>query len=207
MSEPVKYILIGIIAYLLGSISSGIIVSKITGGPDLRKVGSGNTGASNALRSMGTMSGLAVFLGDYAKAALACGIGWWISGKLEGAMLAGLCVVIGHNWPVFFQFRGGKGVASSVAVMLVCFPIPALLCYVLGIALIAIWRYISLGSLSVLLGYALIVTFLAANGNWLIIAWVWALAVLCFIRHSGNIDRLAKGTERKIGEKIKTEST
>lgn len=202
MSEPLKYILIGIIAYLLGSISTGLIVSKLTGGPDLRKVGSKNTGASNALRTMGTKDGLIVFLGDYAKAALACGIGWWISGKLEGAMLAGLCVVIGHNWPVFFEFKGGKGVASSIAVMLVCFPVPALLCYALGIALIAIWRYISLGSLSVLLSYALMVTFLSSGGNWLIIAWVWVLAIMCFIRHRENIKRLLQGNERKIGEKV-----
>jgi glycerol-3-phosphate acyltransferase PlsY len=202
MSEPLKYILIGVIAYLLGSISTGLIVAKLTGGPDLRKVGSKNTGASNALRTMGTRDGLIVFLGDYAKAALACGIGWWISGKLEGAMLAGLCVVIGHNWPVFFEFRGGKGVASSIAVMMVCFPVPALLCYALGIALIAIWRYISLGSLSVLLSYALMVTFLVSGGNWLIIAWVWVLAIMCFIRHRENIKRLLHGNERKIGEKV-----
>ena len=203
MSDPVKYILIGIIAYLMGSISTGLIVSAIKKGPDLRKVGSGNTGASNAMRAMGTKDGIIVFLGDYAKAALACGIGWWISDRLEGAMLAGLCVVIGHNWPVFFQFRGGKGVASSVAVMLVCFPVPALLCYALGIALIAIWGYISLGSLAVLLSYALIITFLASGGNALIIAWVWVLAALCFLRHRENIGRLIRGNERKIGEKLK----
>lgn len=203
MSDPVKYILIGIIAYLLGSISTGIIVSKITGGPDLRKVGSGNTGASNALRSMGTRDGIIVFLGDYLKAVLACLIGLWISGVREGAMLAGLCVVIGHNWPVFFQFRGGKGVASSIAVMLVCFPVPALLCYALGIAIIAIWGYISVGSLSVLLAYALMVTILASGGNALIIVWVWLLTALCFFRHKENIQRLIQGNERKIGEKLK----
>ncbi len=203
MSDPVKYILIGLVAYLLGSVSTGLIVAKIRNGPDLRKVGSGNTGATNALRAMGTRDGLIVFLGDYAKAALACGIGWWVSGRLEGAMLAGLCVVIGHNWPVFFGFRGGKGVASSIAVMLVCFPVPALLCYALGIAIIAIWRYISLGSLSVLLSYALMITFLVSGGDWLIIAWVWVLTALCFIRHWENIGRLINGTERKLGEKLK----
>ena len=206
MSEPVQYVLIGTIAYLLGSISTGIIVSKITGGPDLRKVGSRNTGATNALRAMGTKDGLIVFFGDFLKATLACLIGRWISGRLEGAMLAGLCVVIGHNWPVFFRFQGGKGVACSLAVMLVCFPVPALLCYALGIALVAIWRYVSVASLSVLLGYALIVTFLSAGGNWLIIVWVWVLTLLCFIRHSENIDRLAKGTERRLGEKLRKES-
>ncbi len=203
MSEPVKYILIGIIAYLIGSVSTGIIVSRINHGPDLHKVGSHNTGATNVQRVMGTREGLIVFFGDYLKAVLSCLIGLWISGCVYGAMLAGLCVVIGHNWPVFFGFRGGKGVACSIAVMLVCFPVPALLCYALGIALIAIWRYVSVGSMAVLLSYALIMTFLGSGGNWLIIAWVWLLTVLCFARHAENLDRLARGTERKLGDKVK----
>ncbi len=206
MSEPLKYVRIGIVAYLIGSVSVGLIVARIRNGPDLRKVGSGNTGASNAMRAMGTKDGIIVFLGDYLKAVLACLIGLWVTGAREGAMLAGLCVVIGHNWPVFFGFRGGKGVASSIAVMLVCYPVPALLCYALGIAIIAIWRYISLGSLCVLFSYALMITFLASGGNWLVIAWVWVLAVLCFARHSENIGRLIKGNERKIGEKLKPQN-
>ncbi len=201
MSEPVKYILIGIIAYLIGSVSTGIIVSRINHGPDLHKVGSHNTGATNVLRVMGTREGLIVFFGDYLKAVLSCLIGLWISGCVYGAMLAGLCVVIGHNWPVFFGFRGGKGVASSIAVMLFCFPVPALLCYALGILLIAIWRYISLGSLSVLVSYALMITFLAAPDQPLTIIWAWLLALMCLIRHRGNIQRLIHGNERKLGEK------
>ncbi len=203
MSEPLKYILIGVIAYLIGSVSTGIIVSKINNGPDLHKVGSHNTGATNVQRVMGTKEGLIVFLGDYLKAVLACLIGLWIAGKVEGAMLAGLCVVIGHNWPVFFGFRGGKGVSCSIAVMMVCFPIPALLCYALGIALIAIWRYVSVASMAVLLSYALMMTFLGSGGSWLIIAWAWLLAVLCFARHHENLDRLARGTERMLGDKAK----
>ena len=91
---------------------------------------------SNVLLTMGLKSGLITFAGDCGKAALACGIGYWTLGRY-GAMLAGLMVILGHNWPVFFQFKGGKGVASSCGVMLVCFPIPALISYVVAISIIA----------------------------------------------------------------------
>ena len=204
MSSALRCVLIVLGGYLLGSFSTGLLISRLTHGPDLYHVGSGNTGATNVQRVMGTKEGIIVFLGDYLKAVLACLIGLWISGCVYGAMLAGLLVVIGHNWPAFFGFRGGKGVSCSIAVMLVCFPIPALLCYALGIALIAIWRYVSLGSMTVLLSYALMMTFLGAGGDWLIIAWVWLLTVLCFARHRENIGRLINGTERKLGEKVRS---
>ena len=204
MSEPVKYILAALIAYLIGSVSTGTILSKVRKGPDLTKVGSHNTGTSNALRVMGVRDGLIVFFGDFGKAILSCLIGQWITGTQEGTMLAGLAVVIGHNWPVFFGFRGGKGVASSLAVMIFCYPVPALLCYALGILLIVIWRFISVGSMSVLVAYALIITFLAAPGNIPAIVMAWLLAVLCLIRHRENIGRLIRGCERKIGERVKT---
>ena len=196
-----RYAIIAVAAYLLGSISTGLLVAKLTDGPNLREVGSKNTGASNVLRTMGARSALITFLGDFAKAALACGIGWWVSGKLEGALLAGLCVVIGHNWPLFFEFKGGKGVASSTAVMLVCFPIPALICYGITIAVIALFRYISLGSMLCLILYAVLVSVWWSGGNWLIIAWSILLALVCILRHRENIGRLIHGTERKIGQK------
>ena len=196
-----RYAIIAVAAYLLGSISTGLLVAKLTDGPNLREVGSKNTGASNVLRTMGARSAAITFLGDFAKAALACGIGWWVSGKLEGALLAGLCVVIGHNWPVFFEFKGGKGVASSTAVMLVCFPIPALICYGITIAVIALFRYISLGSMLCLILYAVLVSVWWSGGNWLIIAWSILLALICILRHRENIGRLIYGTEGKIGQK------
>ena len=197
-----KYIAVAVAAYLLGSVSTGLLVAHFSHGPDLRKVGSGNTGASNVLRSMGLRHGLITFLGDYAKAMLACAMGRWLIGDLYGAMLGGLFAVIGHNWPVFFGFRGGKGVASSVAVMLACFPIPALICYGLAVAVIAVTRFISLGSLTALVSFSVLVSLFWAHGDWLIILWTVLLAVFCIIRHRSNIDRLLHGTERKIGQKV-----
>ena len=113
MSFTACMIISCLIAYLLGSVSTGILVSKATHGPDLRRVGSGNTGASNVQRTMGWKYGLITFFGDAAKGLIACMLAQLITGSHFGAMLAGLFVILGHNWPVFFQFKGGKGVATS----------------------------------------------------------------------------------------------
>lgn len=203
MTDWLRYVIVGVIAYLLGSFSTGLTVARVNHGPNLREVGSKNTGATNVLRTMGMKNGLITFLGDFSKAAIACGIGWWIVGNRYGAMLAGILVILGHNWPVFFQFKGGKGVASSCGVMLVCFPIPALICFALTILLIYLTRYVSLGSMFMLVLFAIIIS--ATNwGNWLIVAWSIILASLCLFRHRTNIVRLVHGKENKLGSKKKS---
>ena len=196
-----NYIIIAVSAYLLGSISFGMIVAKLAGGPNLREVGSKNTGATNVLRVMGLKIGLIVFVLDILKALIACIIGRvWLG--LNGAMLAGLAVVIGHNWPCFFQFKGGKGVASTLAVMLLTFPIPAIICYVVAIVLIATTKYVSLGSITLAALFAILV--IATNwANWLVILWVLIIAGLLIWRHHANIGRLLHGTENKLGSKKK----
>ena len=197
-----NYIIVAVLAYLLGSISFGMIVAKLAGGPNLREVGSKNTGATNVLRVMGLKIGLIVFVLDILKALIACIIGRvWLG--LNGAMLAGLAVVIGHNWPCFFQFKGGKGVASTLAVMLLTFPIPAIICYVVAIVLIATTKNVSLGSITLAALFAILV--IATNWtNWLvIILWVLIIADLLIWRHHANIGRLLHGTENKLGSKKK----
>ena len=195
------YILVAIIAYLMGSISTGLLVAKFFNGPNLREVGSKNTGATNVLRVMGVKTGLIVFVLDILKALIACIIGrCWMG--LNGAMIAGLAVVIGHNWPCFFQFKGGKGVASTLAVMLMTFPVPAVICYIVAIVLIATTRYVSLGSITLAALFAVMV--IATNwANWLVIVWVIAISGLLIWRHHANIGRLLKGTENKLGSKKK----
>lgn len=197
--NTLPYIVIAVIAYLLGSISFGMVISKAAGGPNLREVGSKNTGATNVLRVMGVKVGLLVFVLDILKALVACIIGRvWMG--LNGAMLAGLAVVIGHNWPCFFQFRGGKGVASTLAVMLMTFPIPAVICYVVAIALIAATKYVSLGSITLAALFAVLVI-ITNWGEWLVIGWVILIAGLLIVRHHANITRLIHGTENKLGAK------
>ena len=118
------------------------------------------------------------------------------------SMLAGLSCVIGHNWPVFFRFRGGKGVATTGAVMLYCFPVYALICIAVTIAVIALFRYISVGSmLLVILFFGL--SFIFGGGNACIIIWAAVLMVLCVARHHANIGRLIRGTENKLGNKAR----
>ena len=149
MPFVIKLILSCVAAYLVGSLSGGIITSRIAHGPDLHTVGSKSTGASNVQRTMGWKYGLITFFFDALKGILSCLIAEWICGSHFAALLAGLFCVIGHNWPVFFHFRGGKGVATTGGVMLYCFPVPALICIALTILVIALFRYISVGSMCV----------------------------------------------------------
>ena len=201
MARWLLYLITAVLAYLLGSISTGILVSRFFHGPDLHTVGSGNTGATNVQRTMGWVPGLITFLGDSCKAILACWLGEMITGSHMGALFAGIFVVLGHNWPVFFGFRGGKGVASSCGVLLYCFPIPALISFALGAAVIAVTKFVSLGSLTVLTAYAILLSVFWSHGDWRIICWAFLLAALVYLRHKENISRLIHGTENKLGQK------
>ena len=189
-----------IIAYLLGSLSGGIIISRLAGGPDLHTVGSKSTGASNVQRTMGWKYGILTFFFDAVKGILSCLIAWVITGSHFASLLAGICCVIGHNWPVFFRFRGGKGVATTGAVMLYCYPLPALICIAITVAVIAVFRYISVGSmLLVIVFFGLSFTF--SGGNPCVIIWAALLMVMCVARHHANIGRLIHGTENRLGNK------
>ena len=192
------YVISGIAAYLLGSLSTGIFVSRLMHGPDLRTVGSGNPGATNVQRTMGWKAGLITFAGDSLKAVLACLLGQILTSSHMGSLLCGLCVVIGHNWPVFFRFKGGKGVASSCGVMIVCFPVPALICFAVGILIIAATKFVSLGSMSILTLYAVLVSCFYSGGDPVIILWACVLAAFCIIRHRANIVRLVHGKENRL---------
>ena len=202
MPKEALYIIACIIGYLLGSVSGGIITSKIAKGPDLHTVGSKSTGASNVQRTMGWKYGIITFLIDGLKGIFACLIAWLITGSHFASLLAGLFCVIGHNWPVFFHFRGGKGVATTGGVMLYCFPVPALICIALTVAVIALFRYISVGSM-LLVTVFFILSFFFSGPNTCIIVWAFLLMVMCIARHHANIRRLIHGTENKLGNKVK----
>ena len=198
MNHIPELILSCVIAYLLGSVSSGILVSKAVKGPDLHTVGSKSTGASNVQRTLGWKYGLIVFFADVLKGVLACVIAELLTEDHLAALPAGLCCVIGHNWPVFFQFKGGKGVATTGGVMLYCFPLWALISIALCVAVIALFRYISVGSMLLVISFAILSVFFSGGNPW-IIAWACALMVMCVARHHANIGRLLKGTENKLG--------
>ena len=193
-----QYVLCAVIAYLLGSISTGILISR-GAGHNLRTEGSHNTGASNALRVLGLKGGALTFLGDFLKAFIAVTVGKAIGG-LNGGLIAGLFVVLGHNWPVFFGFQGGKGIACSAAVMTL-FPVPGIIAAALCFLVIFIWRYISVGSLTMLTVFAVLL--IATQPFWPVGVWSLILLVLGIYRHRSNLERLKNGTENKIGQKAK----
>lgn len=194
-----RYLLCAVVGYLLGCFSTGILVARKEG-HDIRAEGSHNTGASNALRVLGVKGGALTFLGDFLKAALAVMIGKWIAGQ-AGGMLGGLFVVLGHNWPVFFDFRGGKGIACSTAVLLLLFPWQGAVAIALCLGVIYFTRYISLGSLTMLTVFFFLI--LLTQPLWPCAVWALALALLGFYRHRANIERLRQGTENKIGAKAR----
>lgn len=198
-------ILTALIAYLLGSISVGMIASKLMGGPNLREVGSGNTGATNALRALGKKGGAIVFVGDILKALIASIIGNALFG-FEGKLIAAVFVIIGHVWPVFFQFKGGKGVSCVCGAIFLCYNPEAVLAYVITLTIIAVTKYVSLGSICLVSSFAILVTIrelVTGMSTWIGIPWAFLIAALVIWRHHENISRLLSGTERKLGEKKK----
>jgi len=211
MEEPMREILLSVViaavSYLLGCFSTGITISRAQG-VDIRTKGSKNTGASNVLRVLGLKSGVITFLGDLAKAILAVAIGHLIlPGETfgiakYGMMLAGLFVVIGHNWPVFYGFKGGKGVACSSAVVVLCNPLCGIPAVIIGILVIVFTRFISLGSMTIMTLYMIGMCILNW-GKWPVCLFSVILCVWCIWRHRANVDRLLKGTENKIGQKAK----
>lgn len=202
--------LVAVVSYLLGCFSSGITISKLQG-VDIRKHGSKNTGATNVLRVLGLKSGVLTFVGDVLKATIAVWFGYFLLDRgveapfdIErfGMMVGGLFAIIGHNWPVYYGFKGGKGVACSAAVLffvdLPC-AIPAI---IICLAVVAFTRYISLGSMTLMFVY-MITMCIVHWGNWPLCAFTVILFVLCVWRHRTNVVRLLNGTENKLGQKAK----
>lgn len=191
-----------VIGYMLGTIPSGYLVAKLHG-VNIQQVGSGNIGATNVLRALGVVPAVIVVVLDPLKGAVATalplllGVGPW------GAALAGLAVVLGNNFNVLLGFRGGKGIATSIGVMLVLEPLVALFCIVLGVFTILVSRYVSLGSL---VGMMALPLFLIARGShpaYLLLGF--ALTALAVVRHLANVRRLMAGSESRLGERLEVE--
>ncbi len=201
--EIFSYIIIAVVAYLLGNISTSYIVAKRIAGVDIRTQGSGNAGSTNVLRTLGKRAGAMTFLGDVLKGVIAVLISE-LTARLVGidTLLAGylavICVVAGHNWPAVLGFRGGKGVATSLGAMLAVNPVITLMCLAVFILVVAITKYVSLGSV-VGIGCSPIFMIIVKNKAGLIVALFLTASVI--YNHRANIKRLLNGTERKIGQK------
>ena len=193
--------LCAVIGYFMGCFSTGIILGDMAK-IDIRKYGSKSTGTTNVIRVMGFKMGLMTFIGDFIKAVIAVLLGMMIGGR-DGGLIAGLFSVIGHNWPVFYGFKGGKGIACSTAVLLLNVPLEGAISAAIAISVIYLSRYVSLGSLSLLFSAAVILPF--TRGLWPVGAWALLLFIFAVYRHRTNIQRLMRGTESKFtGKKHNT---
>ena len=201
-ATPLQYVVCIVLAYLIGNIPTGVFIGKLTG-HDVRNEGSKNVGATNVLRTAGVKWGLITFAGDFLKAFLAVLIArLWVGQYSYCALAAGLAVVLGHNWPALFGFRGGKGISCTAGAACCIFLWQGALCCGLFLVVMFATKLVSLGSLSMVTLFFILVTVTAG----FVPAGVWALmlVVLAFIRHKDNIVRLLNGTENRIGSKPKT---
>jgi glycerol-3-phosphate acyltransferase PlsY len=189
--------LILVLAYFIGSVPFALLLARRWGADDLRRVGSGNIGAANALRAFGVRAGVLVAVLDIAKGAASVALAMRLSGDARAPAAAGFVAVVGHIYPVWLRFKGGKGVATACGVFSVLTPMavpPALLIF-----LATAWatRYVSLGS--ILATIALPPIAYATGHTEASLAAAAAASVLILFRHRGNLARLRSGTERRLG--------
>jgi glycerol-3-phosphate acyltransferase PlsY len=201
-SIPITVLLIPAVAYLLGSIPFGLLVAKVFGRGDVRKEGSGNIGATNVSRVAGPLAGILTLLLDGAKGAAAVLVaGRYSNDSAMWMVIAGLAALVGHCFPVWLKFKGGKGVATAAGVYLALCP-PAFLAGLILFLLVAGFsRYVSLGSVAAAVAMPLLMYFLWAPRHAsppVITFGALAVAVLIVYKHDGNLQRLVEGTEPKF---------
>lgn len=214
-----------ILPYLLGSFNFGLIISRKKYHDDIRTHGSGNAGTTNMLRTYGWKAALLTLIGDMAKATLAVGLGYLIVGtNVElvdpvtgqlfrykdqfGAAIAGLFVMLGHMFPIFYKFKGGKGVATSAMVILMISPISFVFCAVIFLIIVLGTKYVSLASMMGVIFYPIILSAFSGGQNPTACMIAVFMAVLVVFMHRENIKRLRENRESKlqIGRKKKEEN-
>jgi glycerol-3-phosphate acyltransferase PlsY len=202
MNQPWVPWAVILISYLLGSIPFGYLIVRARQGRDVRGAGSGNIGAANVTRVAGTIAGIATLLLDAAKGYLAV----YIAGRLTGSnirwmMVAALFAVLGHLFPVWLSFRGGRGVATGLGAFLPICQEAVVAAFVIWIAVVVFWRYISLGSIIAAAALPLLVYVLYAPGHappHVVSVITVAISVLIIWKHQPNIGRLINGTESRL---------
>ena len=199
---PLTVIAVPAAAYFLGSIPFGILFARLFGAGDVRKAGSGNIGATNVARVAGPIPGILTLLFDTAKGAAAV----WAAGRVTGdsatwMIVAALAALIGHCFPVWLNFKGGKGVATAAGAFLVLCPLALLAVVILFLVVVSFWRYISLGSISAAAAMPLLIYFLWAPHHappLTVTFGALAAAAIIIYKHDGNIQRLVQGDEPKF---------
>ena len=197
METALPYVAALLVGYLLGSIPFGLIFTQLAGTEDIRAIGSGSIGATNVLRTGRWGLAAATLLADALKGIAAVVLSAWWFGH-EAGLIAGLGAFLGHLFPVWLNFKGGKGIATGLGILLVISLKAALIVAVIWIALAAAFRYSSVASLTAAVTAPVVLWFVGTPSEALLFA---ALAALTFFMHRGNIARLLQGTEGKIGQK------
>ena len=205
----VENVIMAIVAYLIGSINFSVILSKKMAGFDVREKGSGNAGTTNMLRSVGKKAAAITLICDILKGVVAILIAM-LAGKVLAnsnssllVQIAGISVILGHTFPIFFKFKGGKGVATSLGVLIMSNWQIGLICLVFALVLIILTKMVSVGSIAAAILYPVLTLFIPQNyivpGNYIIYSVI--LAVLIVFNHRENVKRLLSGTENKISFK------
>ena len=203
------FILCGVIGYLLGSLNFAVIISRLKYHDDIRKYGSGNAGTTNMMRTYGRAAGIVTFVLDILKGVVAVYLAWFALGE-AGGHFAGLCCMIGHCFPIWYKFKGGKGVAVGAAMILCLEPVIFLFVLVIFVLVVLFSRYISLGSIMAVLMYPVLLNNLSNLRPQSPFAFVVVLcsiltAVLVVFQHRENMQRLLNHTENKFSFKKKGE--
>jgi glycerol-3-phosphate acyltransferase PlsY len=188
------------ISYLIGSISFSYLVAKKLAGIDIRTHGSGNAGATNTMRVLGIGPAVVVLVLDAAKGLASMGLAHLLTdGDPIAYAFAGIFAIVGHNWPVFFGFRGGKGIATTLGVSIGLSPAAFLICALITVLVIGLTRYVSLGSLVYVLSFPVLLVLMGSGWTTFFISLF--IPLLAIIRHKTNIKHLLQGKERKLGDK------
>ena len=191
-----------IVAYLLGSIPFGLLLTRAFGRGDVRKVGSGNIGATNVARAAGMLAGVSTLLLDLAKGAAAVLLAERLSNdNATWMMIAAIAALVGHCFPVWLKFKGGKGVATAAGIFLVLSPLACLAAVILFLLVVIFWRYVSLGSVSAATAMPLLIYSLWAPRHApppAVTVGAMAAALLIIYKHRGNLQRLLEGAEPKF---------
>lgn len=216
-----------LLAYLMGSFPSGVVVVRLIQGIDVRRIGSRRSGATNVLRAAGLLPALAVFFLDVLKGTAAVWIGKWLAGSvwvqerwqavlsrpagwplpaeafspLYAGLLCGLAAIAGHNWPVYIRFQGGRGVATTLGTLLPLVPAVAGTAFLLGLTVVAVSRYVSLGSIigAAFVPLGLLLQSLFFPFSLPLFLYSLLVAGIIIFQHRDNIARLLSGTERRLG--------
>jgi glycerol-3-phosphate acyltransferase PlsY len=197
------YVIIILVAYLLGSVPWGYLIPRLLRGIDIRQYGSGNIGMANVLRTVGGALASLVLLLDVGKGALSVLIAWWLTGHSPvPEVVAGFMALIGHDYPVFLKFKGGRGVATGLGCTFVMAPYVALIASGAFTLIVLRSRYISLGSVAAAAIAPALFCVFAAFGMypWIYLYFMGIGGAIVIYQHRGNIKRLIQGTERKVGE-------